>query len=165
MSARALLNTSLKSWYLAGTLLMSTRVVSEFVGVVVVTNSLKICTSASLEACANAAAFTQAMLVAGDGGTEVSVTVVTPSQLRYTCYSDNVPGLHIKLQVELLTPFTSGLPFLLCSSFVLTLLIRKRHLVVLSFCSIVLRSQTNLQSETPNSLLCSISGYCACCAP
>ena len=47
------------------------------------------------------------------------VTVVTPSQLRYSCYSSNVPRLHIILQVELLTPFTSGLPFLLCSSFVL----------------------------------------------
>ena len=35
-------------------------------------NSLKICTSASLEARANAAAFTQAMLVAGDGDREVS---------------------------------------------------------------------------------------------
>ena len=84
---------------------------------------------------------------------------------RYSCYSSNVPRLHISLQVELLTPFTSGLPFLLCSSFVLTLLIRKHRLVVLSFCSIVLCSQTYLQSETLNSLLCSISGYCACCAP
>ena len=84
---------------------------------------------------------------------------------RYSCYSGNVPGLHISLRVELLTLFTSGLPFLLCSSFVLTLLIRKHRLVVLSFCSLVLRSQTYLRSITPNSLLCSISGYCACCAP
>ena len=82
------------------------------------------------------------------------VTVVTPSQLRYSCNSGNVPGLHIILQVELLTPFTSRLPFLLCSSFVLTLLIRKHRLVVLSFCSIVLHSQTYLRSVTPNSLLC-----------
>ena len=42
-------------------------------------NSWKICTSASLEAHANAAAFTQAMLVAGDGDTEVSGTRVTNS--------------------------------------------------------------------------------------
>ena len=49
------------------------------VGVVVTTNSLKICTSASLEAHANAAAFTQAMLVAGDRGMEVSGTGVTDS--------------------------------------------------------------------------------------
>ena len=54
VSARALLNTSLKSWYLAGTLLMSTGVVSEFAGVAVATNSLKIYMSASLEANANA---------------------------------------------------------------------------------------------------------------
>ena len=93
------------------------------------------------------------------------VMVVTPSQLQYSCYSGNVPGLHILLRVELLTPFTSGLPFLLCSSFDLTLLIRKHRLVVLSFCSIVLCSQTYLRSETPNSLLCSMSGHCACCAP
>ena len=72
------------------------------------------------------------------------VTVVTPSQLRYSCYSGNVLGPHITLRVELLTPFTSTLPFLLCSSFVLSLLIRKHHLVVLLFCSIVLRSQTHL---------------------
>ena len=58
---------------------MSTGVVSEFAGVAVVTNSLKICMSASLEAHVNAAAFTQAMLVAGDGGTEVSRTGVTSS--------------------------------------------------------------------------------------
>ena len=32
---------------------------------------------------------------------------------RYSGYSGNVPGLHILLQVKLLTPFTSGLPFLL----------------------------------------------------
>ena len=83
---------------------------------------------------------------------------------RYSGYSSNVPGLHILLQVELLTPFTSGLPFLLCSSFILTLLVRKHHLVVLSFHSIVLRSQTYLRSVTPNSLLCSISGYSTCCA-
>ena len=51
---------------------MSTGIVSEFAGVVVATNNLKICTLASLEARANAAAFTQAMLVAGDGGTEVN---------------------------------------------------------------------------------------------
>ena len=84
---------------------------------------------------------------------------------RYSGYSSNVPGLHILLRVELLTPFTSGLPFLLCSSFVLTLLIRKQRLVVLSIRSIVLRSQTYLRSVTPNSLLCSISGYSACCTP
>ena len=84
---------------------------------------------------------------------------------QYSCYSGNVPGLYILLRVELLTPFTSGLPFLLCSSFVLTLLIRKQRLVVLLFRSIVLRSQTYLQSVTLNSLLCSISGYSACCAP
>ena len=58
---------------------MLTGVGSEFARVAVVTNSLKICTSASLEACANAAAFTQVMLVAGDGGTEVSGTRVTNS--------------------------------------------------------------------------------------
>ena len=45
---------------------MLTGAVLEFAGVVVATNSLKICTSASLEAHANAAAFTQEMLVAGD---------------------------------------------------------------------------------------------------
>ena len=73
--------------------------------------------------------------------------VVTPSQLRYSCYSGKVPGPHIILQVELLTPSTSGLPFLLCSPFVLTLLIRKCRLVVLLFCPIVLRSQTYLRSE------------------
>ena len=94
-----------------------------------------------------------------------SVTVVTPSELQYSCYSGNVPGLHTILRVKLLTPLTSGLPFLLCSSFVLTLLIRKRCLIVLLFCSIVLRSQTYLRSKTPDSLLCSISSYCACCAP
>ena len=85
-----------------------------------------------------------------------SVTIVTPSQLWYSCYSGNDPGPHIILQVELLTPSTSGLPFLLCSPFVLTLLVRKCCLVVLLFCSIVLRSQTYLQSKTPDSLLCSI---------
>ena len=58
---------------------MLTGVVSEFAGVAVATNSLKICTSASLEARANAAAFTQAMLVAGDGDMEVSGTRVTSS--------------------------------------------------------------------------------------
>ena len=58
---------------------MSTRVVSEFMGVAVATNSLKICMSASLEARTNAAAFTQEMLVAGDRGTEVSGTRVTDS--------------------------------------------------------------------------------------
>ena len=52
---------------------MLTGVVLEFAGVAVATNSLKICMSASLEACANAAAFTQAILVAGDGGTVVSL--------------------------------------------------------------------------------------------
>ena len=77
----------------------------------------------------------------------VGVTVVTPSQLRYSWNSSNVPGPHIILRVKLLTPFTSGLPFLLCSSFVLTLLIRKHHLVFLLFCSIVLHSQIYLQSE------------------
>ena len=83
---------------------------------------------------------------------------------RYSGYSGNVPGLHILLWVELLTPFTSRLPFLLCSSFILTLLIREHRLVVLSFCSIVLRSQTYLRSEfqTP---CCPLSGYSACCAP
>ena len=54
---------------------MSTGVVSEFAGVAVATNNLKICTSASLEARANAAAFTQEMLVAGV--TELSRTGVT----------------------------------------------------------------------------------------
>ena len=58
---------------------MSTRVGLEFARAAVAMNSLKICTSASLEARANAAAFTQAMLVAGDGGTEVSGTGVTGS--------------------------------------------------------------------------------------
>ena len=58
---------------------MLTGVVLEFAGVVVTTNSLKICMSASLEARANAAAFTQAMLVVGDGGTEVNGTGVTDS--------------------------------------------------------------------------------------
>ena len=76
-----------------------------------------------------------------------NVTVVTPSQLWYSCNSGNVPGPHIILRVELLTPFTSGLSFLLCSSFVLTLLIRKCHFVVLLFCSIVLHSQIYLWSE------------------
>ena len=80
-------------------------------------------------------------------GMEVSVTVVTPSQLQYSCNSGNVPRPHIILRVKLLTPFTSRLSFLLCSSFVLTLLIRNRHLVVLLFCSIVLRSQTYLRSK------------------
>ena len=47
----------------------------EFAGVAVAMNNLKICTSASLEAHANAAAFTQEMLVAGV--TEVSGTRVT----------------------------------------------------------------------------------------
>ena len=75
---------------------------------------------------------------------------------RYSGYSGNVPGLHILLRDKLLTPFTSELPFLLCSSFVLTLLIRKHHLVILSFHSIVLRSQTYLRSVTPKSFLCSI---------
>ena len=56
---------------------MSTRVVSEFAGVVVTMNNLKICTSASLEACANATAFTQEMLVAGV--MELSGTGVTDS--------------------------------------------------------------------------------------
>ena len=58
---------------------MSTRVVLEFAGVAVVTNNLKICMSASLEARASAAAFTQEMLVAGDGVMEVSGTGVTDS--------------------------------------------------------------------------------------
>ena len=93
------------------------------------------------------------------------VMVVAPSQLRYSYYSGNVPRFHIILWVKLLTLFTSGLPFLLCSSFVLTLLIRKCRLVILSFCSIVLCSQTYLRSKTPDSLLYSILGYCACCAP
>ena len=56
---------------------MSTGVVSEFARVVVATNNLKVCTSASLEAHANAAAFTQEMLVAGV--TELSGTGVTDS--------------------------------------------------------------------------------------
>ena len=56
---------------------MSTGVDSEFAGVVVAMNNLKICTSASLEARANAAAFTQEMLVAGV--TELSGTGVTDS--------------------------------------------------------------------------------------
>ena len=99
----------------------------------------------------------------GDGwvvtehGTDVRVQRLcygcNTKSIRYSDYSGNVPGLHILLQVKLLTPFTSGLPFLLCSSFVLTLLIREHCLVVLSFCSIVLRSQTHLQSELRNSLL------------
>ena len=58
---------------------MLTGVVSEFAGVAVTTNNLKICTSASLEARVNAAAFTQAMLVVGDGDMEVSGTGVTDS--------------------------------------------------------------------------------------
>ena len=58
---------------------MLTGVVSEFTRVAVATNKLKIYTSASLEARANATAFTQEMLVAGDGGTEVSGTGVTDS--------------------------------------------------------------------------------------
>ena len=84
-------------------------------------------------------------------------------ELCYNCKhqvnSGNVPGPHSILRVELLTPSTSGLPFLLGSPFVSTLLIRKRRLVVLLFCSIVLRSQTYLASETPDSLLCSISVF------
>ena len=56
---------------------MSTGVDSEFAGVVVATNNLKICTSASLEARVNATAFTQEMLVAGV--TELSGTGVTDS--------------------------------------------------------------------------------------
>ena len=56
---------------------MFTGVVLELAGVAVATNNLKICTSASLEACANAAAFTQEMLVAGV--MEVSGTGVTDS--------------------------------------------------------------------------------------
>ena len=56
---------------------MSTGVVSEFAGVVVATDNLKICTSASLEARANAAEFTQEMLVAGV--MELSGTGVTIS--------------------------------------------------------------------------------------
>ena len=58
---------------------MLTGVVSEFARVAVMTNNLKIYMSASLEARTNAAAFTQAMLVAGDGDTEVSGTGVTDS--------------------------------------------------------------------------------------
>ena len=58
---------------------MSTGVGLEFARVAVTMNSLKICTSASLEARTNAAAFTQAMLVAGDRGAEVSRTGVTDS--------------------------------------------------------------------------------------
>ena len=58
---------------------MLTGVGSEFAGVVAVTNSLKICTSASLEARANAAACTHAILGAGDGGMEESRTGVTNS--------------------------------------------------------------------------------------
>ena len=56
---------------------MSTGVVSEFARVAAAMNNLKICMSASLEARANATAFTQAMLVAGV--TEVSGTGVTDS--------------------------------------------------------------------------------------
>ena len=55
---------------------MSTGVVSEFVRVVVA-NKLKICTSASLEAHANATAFTKEILIAGV--TELSKTRVTDS--------------------------------------------------------------------------------------
>ena len=51
---------------------MWTRVVLEFARVVVATNNLKTCTSASLEVCANAAASTKAILGMEDGGTEVS---------------------------------------------------------------------------------------------
>ena len=94
----------------------------------------------------------------------ILVMIVTPSQLRYSCNSGNVPGPHIILWVELLTPSTSGLPFLLCSPFILTLLIRKHRLVILLFCSIVLCSQTSLRSETLDSL-CPISGYHAFYAP
>ena len=56
---------------------MSTGVVSRFTRVAVATNNLKICMSASLEAPANATAFTQEMFVAGV--TEVSRTGVTDS--------------------------------------------------------------------------------------
>ena len=58
---------------------MSTGVVSEFAGVAVATNNLKICTSASLEAHVNATAFTQEMLVAEDRDMEVSGTGVADS--------------------------------------------------------------------------------------
>ena len=58
---------------------MSTGVGLEFAGVAVTMNSLKICMSASLEAHANATAFTHAILGAGDRGTEVSGTRVTNS--------------------------------------------------------------------------------------
>ena len=47
---------------------MSTGVVSEFAGVVVVINSLKTYTSVSLEAYVNATVFTKAILRARDGG-------------------------------------------------------------------------------------------------
>ena len=53
-----------------------TRVVLEFTGVVVMTNSLKTCMSASWEAYANTAAFTKVILGARDGRTEVSRTGV-----------------------------------------------------------------------------------------
>ena len=88
-----------------------------------------------------------------------NITVVTPINSGISCNSGNIPRPHIILQVKLLTPFTSGLPFLLCSPFVSTLLIRKRRLVVLLICSIILCSQIYLQSKTPEFLLCSILGY------
>ena len=58
---------------------MSTRVVSDFTGVVIVMNSLKTYMSASLEARANATVFTKATLVTEGGGTRVSGTGVANS--------------------------------------------------------------------------------------
>ena len=64
MLAQDLLNTSRNLWYLDGTLLMSTGVVSKSLGSTVETNNLNTCTSAKWEACANAAAPIKDILVA-----------------------------------------------------------------------------------------------------
>ena len=73
---------------------MSTGIVSEFAGVVVATNNLKICTLASLEACANAAAFIQEMLVAGvtevsgtESPTRMAPWIQSLLEARTKCYS------------------------------------------------------------------------------
>ena len=49
--------------------------------------------------------------------------------IQYSSHSGNVPGLHLLLQVELLTPSTSGLLFLLCSSFVLVIAVLKKMMI------------------------------------
>ena len=73
------------------------------------------------------------------------VTIVTPSQLWYSCYSSNVPGLHIILRVELLTLFTSGLPFLLYSSFSRPSSLG--NVILLFSCSVLLFSVLRLISD------------------